>query len=559
MSVLRKISSFAATTLVAVAPLCVGFYSAPLASASPNDTPATSTSSPTQATKTQNLSDWAKANCPGGAEFVNQTNENTPIYLGYANGNTYLGYTDAKKTSMAKEGKKFVDPRTDAKYQEKFGTCVRVADDLSGQASAQVFYGTLFKADKSSLSASGFSQKTQTVFQVTKVVTWVPDTKVESRTRKTSGNYQEMPYSVSKGKSDSGFKNLSPSFETSIDLRFSQSGFYTVYIKAITTDPQNPDKSYQAEMAYTFIVGKEAAVPQDLQDIVDGNTGEEPGTTPTPNPGETTPDTPTPNPGHEGGDTKPGTEPGTNPTPGTPTPGQGGEGTDSKPGTQPGTTPTPNPGKTTPGTEKPGPGNKGGNSQPGTNPTPGTQKPGQGNQGGDSQPGTNPSPGPAVTPYPRTPTHGDKGGTSHPGTTPAPRAGDAAVAPMQSHTAPSRTQLHSAAGSLTGNRATASGAAPLLPQLPNDILPSLSQLQSLDNLGADNPPATNPELDSPSQQGTGGSQESNSALKFQAANSSTDVASRQWIRSSSMAVFAGGTAIAGFTGVGLLVFSRLNP
>ena len=256
MSILRKISSFAATTLVAAAPLCIGVCSAPLALAAPSDTPATSTSSPAPVAKPQNLNDWTKTNCPGGEQFVNQVTENTPIYLGYANGKTYLGYTDAKKISQAGQGKRFVDPHSDAKYKEKIGTCVRVAADQSGQSSAQVFYGALFNADKSALAASGFSKDTQTVFQVTKVNPWDSGTKVESRARWTSATYQQMPFSVSAGQSDSGFKNLLSGDESSVDLRFSQSGFYTIHLKALTTNPQNPDKSYQTEMAYTFIVGK---------------------------------------------------------------------------------------------------------------------------------------------------------------------------------------------------------------------------------------------------------------------------------------------------------------
>ena len=366
MGILRKISSFAATALVAAAPLCIGFCAAPFALAAPSDIPATSTSTTNPAGQSQNLNDWSKANCPGGAEFVNDANENTPIYLGYANGNTYLGYTDAKMNSTAGTGKSFIDPRSDAKYQEKFGTCVRVAADHSGQAIANVFYGTLFKADESALAASGFSKETETVFQVTKVKSWEPGTTVESRATESSDNYQEMPYSVSKGQSDSGFDNLLTADETSIDLRFSQSGFYTIYLKAITTDPNNPDKSYQAEMAYTLIVGKEASVPKDLQDVVDGKDPGGSDNPPTPNPGETTPGTPTPGPGDEGG------------------------------GTQPGTDPTPNPGDTTPDTPTPGHSDNGGNTQPGTIPTP----------------------KPEVSPDPRTPNHGTVNGNTHPGTNP---------------------------------------------------------------------------------------------------------------------------------------------
>ena len=79
MSILRKISSFAATTLVAAAPLCVGLCSAPFALAAPSDTPATSTSSATPASRTQDLTKWAKNNCPSGEQFVNDAQKNTPI------------------------------------------------------------------------------------------------------------------------------------------------------------------------------------------------------------------------------------------------------------------------------------------------------------------------------------------------------------------------------------------------------------------------------------------------------------------------------------------------
>ena len=412
MSILRKISSFAATTLVAAAPLCIGFCSAPLAQAAPSDTPATSISTPNPAGQTQDLTDWAKNNCPGGEQFVNDADENTPIYLGYANGKTYLGYTDAKKISRTGQGKKFVDSQSDKKYKKKIGTCVRVAAGKTGQADAQVFFGALFNADRSALSASGFRKNTETVFQVTKKAkSWEPGSKIASRASRTSDNYQEMPYSVSGGQSDSGFKNLLSGEESSVDLRFSQSGFYTIYLKALTTDPSNPDKSYQAEMAYTFIVGKEAWVPRDLQDIVDGKDGDGSDNPPTPDPGETTPDTPTPGHGNEGGDSHPGTNP------------------------------TSKPGETTP-----------------------------------------------VTPAPRT---GDKDGNSHPGTNPDSNAA-------------------------TSDSAAANGS-------------------NSDSQAANGDP-----------------------LKFQADSTSTDLASKQWVRSSSLAVFAFGLGAAGLTGIGLLVFSRLH-
>lgn len=273
MSILRKISSFAATTLVAAAPLCIGFCSAPLALAAPSDTPVTSTSSPNPADQTQDLSQWAKDNCPGGEQFVNDAQKNTPIYLGYANGKTYLGYTNTNWRSGSNSENAFIDTRSDAKFKEKFGTCVRVAADKTDQPTAKVFYGTLFKADKAALVASGFSEKTETIFQVTKVKPYVTGTKVESRFPDSDGNYQQMPHSVVNGGSDSGFVNTLLSTENSIELSFTQSGFYTINLKASTVDPENPAKSYQSEMAYTFIVGKKAPIPQDLQNIVDGNTG----------------------------------------------------------------------------------------------------------------------------------------------------------------------------------------------------------------------------------------------------------------------------------------------
>lgn len=430
MSILRKISSFAATTLVAAAPLCIGFCSAPLAQAAPSDTPATSISTPNPAGQTQDLTDWAKNNCPGGEQFVNDADENTPIYLGYANGKTYLGYTDAKKISRTGQGKKFVDSQSDKKYKKKIGTCVRVAAGKTGQAGAQVFFGALFNADKSALSASGFSKNTETVFQVTKKAkSWETGSKIASRASRTSDNYQEMPYSVSGGQSDSGFKNLLSGEESSVELRFSQSGFYTIYLKALTTDPQNPDKSYQAEMTYTFIVGKEASVPRDLQDIVDGKDGDGSDNPPTPDPGETTPVTPTP---HTG--------------------------------------------------------DKDGNSHPGTNPP---SKPAAGHTG-------------------------------------------AALNPNQSSS--SRLQASSQLGGTNSAGIRGSLSRPRLAQPPANAFPTLPD------------PATG------SSQAASGN-----PLKFQADSTSTDLASKQWIRSSSLAVFAFGLGAAGITGIGLLIFSRLHP
>lgn len=430
MSILRKISSFAATTLVAAAPLCIGFCSAPLAQAAPSDTPATSISTPSPAGQTQDLTDWAKNNCPGGEQFVNDADENTPIYLGYANGKTYLGYTDAKKISRTGQGKKFVDSQSDKKYKKKIGTCVRVAAGKTGQAGAQVFFGALFNADKSALSASGFSKNTETVFQVTKKAkSWEPGSKIASRASRTSDNYQEMPYSVSGGQSDSGFKNLLSGEESSVELRFSQSGFYTIYLKALTTDPQNPDKSYQAEMTYTFIVGKEASVPRDLQDIVDGKDGDGSDNPPTPDPGETTPVTPTP---HTG--------------------------------------------------------DKDGNSHPGTNPP---SKPAAGHTG-------------------------------------------AALNPNQSSS--SRLQASSQLGGTNSAGIRGSLSRPRLAQPPANAFPTLPD------------PATG------SSQAASGN-----PLKFQADSTSTDLASKQWIRSSSLAVFAFGLGAAGITGIGLLIFPGCTP
>ena len=316
MSILRKISSFAATTLVAAAPLCIGFCSAPLALAAPSDTPATSTSTTNPAGQTQNLTDWAKNNCPGGEQFVNDVQKNTPIYLGYAAGKTYLGYTNTTWETDVNPENQFIDTHSDAKFKEKFGTCVRVAAEDTGQATAEVFYGTLFKADESALAASGFSKNTETVFQVTKKAkSWEPGTKIESRASESSDNYQEMPHSVANNSSDSGFSNRLIGTEDWINLRFSQSGFYTIYLKAITTDPQNPGKSYQAEMVYTFIVGKEAAVPQDLQHAIDENNGEESDNPSTPNPG-VTPDPRTPHHGNENGNANSGTDPSSQPATG---------------------------------------------------------------------------------------------------------------------------------------------------------------------------------------------------------------------------------------------------
>lgn len=468
MSILRKISSFAATTLVAAAPLCIGFCSAPLAQAAPSDTPATSISTPNPAGQPQDLTDWAKNNCPGGEQFVNDADENTPIYLGYADGKTYLGYTNTTWQSRVDPSNQFIDARTlktvneqgkeVTTYKSKFGTCVRVASDKNGQAVAPVYYGTIFASDESALSSSGFSDKTQTVFQVTKVKTWDPGTTIESWSTQSGGAYQEMPYSQAKNSSDSGFKNLLLSKEDSISLRFSQAGFYTIYLKALTTDPQNPDKSYQAEMAYTFIVGKEARVPEDLQDIVDGKDGDGSDNPPTPDPGETTPVTPTP---HTG--------------------------------------------------------DKDGNSHPGTNPP--------------SQPAT-----------------------GHTG---------AALNPNQSSS--SRLQASSRPGGVNSAGIRDSLSRPRLAQPPANAFPTLPD-PATGSSQADNPAGTNPGSNaatSDSAATNGSNSDSQAAngdpLKFQADSTSTDLASKQWVRSSSLAVFAFGLGAAGLTGIGLLIFSRLHP
>lgn len=478
MGILRKISSFAATALVAVAPLCIGFCAAPFAVAAPSDTPANSTSTTNPAGQTQNLTDWAKNNCPGGEQFVNDVKKNTPIYLGYANGKTYLGYTDAKRTSNAGTGKNFIDPRSDAKYQEKFGTCVRVAADHSGQGSAHVFYGTLFKADESALATSGFSKETETVFQVTKVKSWEPGTTVESRATESSDNYQEMPYSVSNGQSDSGFNNLLTADETSIDLRFSQSGFYTIYLKAITTDPSNPDKVYQAEMAYTLIVGKEASVPKDLQDVVDGKDQGGSDNPPTPNPGETTPDTPAP---------------------------------------------------------------------------------GSGDEGGGTHPGTNPTPDPAVNPNPRTPNHGTANGNTHPGTNPnrKPAVGSTTSGHNPGQPSSSRLQANSRLGGSLTRAQLPRPLAGAFPTLPDSATSSADAGSSAGN----NAHSATPNPDAATANGSDSTSQTDNEnpLKFQAANTSTKQAAQQWIRSSSLAVFSVGLAVAGLTGIGLLAFSRLHP
>lgn len=480
MSILRKISSFAAATLVAAAPLCIGFCSAPFALAAPSDTPATSTSTTNPTGRTQDLTDWAKNNCPGGEQFVNDAQKNTPIYLGYTKGKTYLGYTTTNHASRPKPENLFIDTQSDAKFKEKFGTCVRVASDKTGQSTAKVYYGTLFKADESALAASGFSEKTQTIFQVTKVKPWDLGTKVKSRPGKSSDNYQEMPYSVSTGKSDSGFVNTTVRTENSIELSFTQSGFYTIHLKAITTDPQNPDKSYQAEMAYTFIAGKEASVPKDLQDIVDGKDEGGSGINPSPDPGETTPDTPDPEPGDEGG------------------------------GTHPGTDPTPNPGKTTPGTSTPG--------------------------------------------------HGDQGGTSNPGTSPTSK-------PANGHKGSTRNPSLSASSRLLGTNLSRTGGSlsrAQLPQPPANAFPTLpdpatSSAKTGDPAGTASDSDTNPGSAADSDSNSGSQTGNDNPLKFQADSTSTDLVTKQWIRSSSLAVFALGLGAAGLTGIGLLIFSRLHP
>lgn len=467
MSILRKISSFAATTLVAAAPLCVGLCSAPFALAAPSDTPATSTSSATPASRTQDLTKWAKDNCPGGEQFVNDAQKNTPIYLGYADGKTYLGYTNTTWKSLVDPSNQFIDAQTlktvnkkgeeVSAYKSKFGTCVRVASDNNGQAVAPVYYGTIFTSDESALTSSGFSDKTQTVFQVTEVKNWGPGTKVESWSNQSGGGYQEMPYSQAKNSSDSGFKNLLLSKEDSISLRFSQAGFYTVYLKAITTDPKNPNKPYQTEMAYTFIVGKEASVPKKLQDIVDGKDEE-------------------------------GSE---NP-------------------------PTPDPGKTTPGTSTPG--------------------------------------------------HGDQGGTSNPGTSPTskPTNGHNGTARNPNLSASSRLQASSQLGGTNLARTGGSLSRAQLPQPPANAFPTLpdpatGSSQTENAAGTDPDSNTNPGSAAANGSNSGSQTGNDNPLKFQADSTSTDLATKQWIRSSSLAVFALGLGAAGLTGIGLLIFSRLHP
>lgn len=469
MSILRKISSFAAATLVAAAPLCIGLCSAPFALATPSDTPATSTSSTNPAGQPQDLNDWTKKNCPGGSEFVNDIHENTPIYLGYANGKTYLGYTNTTWQSRVDPSNQFIDARTlktvneqgdeVSTYKPKFGTCVRVASDENGQAVAPVYYGTIFTSDESALASSGFSDKTQTVFQVTKVKTWDPGTKVESWFNQSGGGYQEMPYSQAKNSSDSGFKNLLLSKEDSISLRFSQAGFYTVYLKAITTDPKNPNKPYQTEMAYTFIVGKEASVPKDLQDIVDGKDEEGSENPPTPDPGETTPDTPDP-------------------------------------------------------------------------------EPGDGEQGGGTHPGTSPTSKPAT---------GHNGATRNPNRSASSR--------LQASSQLAGTDLARTGGSLSRAQ---------LPQPPADAFPTLPDpATSSANTGDPAGSAADSNANPGSAAANGSDSDSQTGndhpLKFQADSTSTDLATKQWIRSSSLAVFALGLGAAGLTGIGLLIFSRLHP
>ncbi|WP_307737888.1 hypothetical protein [uncultured Varibaculum sp.] len=463
MSILRKISSFAATILVAAAPLCIGFCSAPFALATPGDTPATSTSTTNPAGQTQDLNDWTKKNCPGGSEFVNDIHENTPIYLGYADGKTYLGYTNTTWQSRVDPSNQFIDARTlktvnekgeeVTTYKSKFGTCVRVASDENGQAVAPVYYGTIFTSDESALTSSGFSDKTQTVFQVTEVKNWDPGTKVESWSNQSGGGYQEMPYSQAKNSSDSGFKNLLLSKEDSISLRFSQAGFYTVYLKAVTTDPKNPNKPYQTEMAYTFIVGKEASVPKDLQDIVDGKDEGGSENPPTPDPGETTPDTPDPEPGD-----------------------------------------------------------------------------------------------------------GEHGGGTHPGTTPSPKpaAGANGAARNSNVSSSSRLQASSQLGGTNLARTGGSLSRAQLPQPPANAFPTLPD-PAAGSSPAENPAGTDPGSAAADGSNSGSQTNNDNPLKFQADSTSTDLATKQWIRSSSLAVFALGLGAAGLTGIGLLIFSRLHP
>ena len=211
-------------------------------------------------------------------------------------------------------------------------------------------------------------------------------------------------------------------------------------------------------MAYTFIVGKEARVPEDLQDIVDGKDGDGSDNPPTPDPGETTPVTPTP---HTG--------------------------------------------------------DKDGNSHPGTNPP--------------SQPAT-----------------------GHTG---------AALNPNQSSS--SRLQASSRPGGVNSAGIRDSLSRPRLAQPPANAFPTLPD-PATGSSQAENPAGTNPGSNaatSDSAATNGSNSDSQAAngdpLKFQADSTSTDLASKQWVRSSSLAVFAFGLGAAGLTGIGLLIFSRLHP
>ena len=437
MSILRKISSFAAATLVAAAPLCIGVCSAPLAQAAPSDTPATSTSTTNPAGQIQDLTKWTEKNCPGKKQFDNNTSTNTPIYLGYANGKTYLGYTNTTWESKVNAENQFVDARTlttveivDGRpkevptYKQNIGTCVRVAPDETGQSTAKVYYGTVFKADESALAASGFSENTKTVFQVTNVKPYEEGTTVESRPSESGGNYQEMPHSAVNGSSDSGFINTLLSTENSIELRFTQPGFYRVTLKATTIDPAKPAKIYQSEMPYMFIVGKEAPIPQRLKDDLNDNSGE--------------------------------------------------------------------------------------NAHPGTNPP---SKPAAGHTGAARNP--NPS-------------------------------------------SSSRLQASSQLGGTNAAGIRDSLSHPRLAQPPANAFPTLPD-PATGSSQVENPAGTDPGSAADKDANSDSQAAKGNPLKFQADSTSTDLASKQWIRSSSLAVFALGLGAAGITGIGLLIFSRLRP
>lgn len=531
MSLLRKVSSFAATAFVAAAPLCVGFYSASLAQATTTPTPTTS-SSAKQAT---NLDDWAKQHCPNGDQLENHSLGNTPIYLGYSTEkkSTYLGM--AQSTKFNDTGI-FIDP-SKVQSKDKLAACVRVKSKQEATPiNAEIFYGALFKSDPQASTLLWKTSKIRktytTTFEVTKASFYTNTASLSIQSKDIEAGTLATPYA---------FPAIKSQEEYSQSFSFSEAGFYTLSIKATTTNKYMPSNQYVSYLDYTFIVGKEAVIPSQIEDAV------RPTTDPTTDPSTKPSTDPSTDPS-----TKPSTDPSTNPS-SDPT---------SNPSTDPSTKPS------TGSTDKPAtPGNP-------DNPT-GTRDP------------SNPSPGtdsPAPSSEPTSPQHpsSNPGGSTNPGTDShptAPRNPGEGVLPSQSgQNSGNRNLVSSTSASsarLQGQNGRQSTGTDLIAALyPQSRLgasvPNHSKGFPLSPgyapSGSDSSSSSSSQEATDSQAPDASSADNNSSIsslinppKFHAASGSTDAAVKQWISSSSLAVFVLGLGSAGFFGVGLVIYSRLHP